>query len=63
MLTIIETPIFSKIWPDYWSEDERGDFVTWLALHPLAGDAYRALEAAGKYVGGERAKENVAGRG
>lgn len=25
MLTIIETPIFTKLWPDYWSEDERGE--------------------------------------
>lgn len=23
MLTIIESPLFSKLWPDYWTEDER----------------------------------------
>jgi hypothetical protein len=38
MLTIIETPIFTKLWPDYWSEDERGEFVAWLAVHPQVGD-------------------------
>ena len=38
MLTIIETPSFTKLWPDYWSEDERGEFVAWLAAHPQAGD-------------------------
>ena len=29
---------FSKRWPDYWSEDERGKFAAWLALNPEAGD-------------------------
>jgi hypothetical protein len=38
MLTVIETPIFTKLWPDYWSEDERGEFVAWLAARPQAGD-------------------------
>ena len=27
MFTIIETLIFSRDWPNYWSEDERGEFV------------------------------------
>lgn len=35
---IIETPMFSKLWPDYWSERERTDFAAYLALHPDAGD-------------------------
>jgi hypothetical protein len=30
MFTVIETPIFSRLWPDYWEEDERGEFVAWL---------------------------------
>ncbi len=38
MLTIVETPTFQRLWPDYWSEDERGEFATWLALMPDAGD-------------------------
>ncbi|MFI0398517.1 MAG: transcriptional regulator [Thiolinea sp.] len=38
MLTIIETPLFTSLWPDYWSEDERGQFATWLATHPDSGD-------------------------
>ena len=25
--TIIETPAFTRLWPDYWTEDERGEFV------------------------------------
>lgn len=32
MLTIIESPLFSKLWPDYWSEEERGEFVAYLAM-------------------------------
>jgi hypothetical protein len=38
MLTVIETPALTRLWPDYWSEDERGAFVAWLAGHPDAGD-------------------------
>jgi len=39
--TVIETPIFSRLWPDYWDEDERGEFVTWLAANPDAGTVIR----------------------
>lgn len=38
MLTLIESPIFTKLWPDYWSEDERGEFTAWLAKNPHGGD-------------------------
>jgi len=38
MLTVIESPLFTKLWPDYWSEKERGDFVTFLANNPECGD-------------------------
>lgn len=38
MLTIIESPLFSQLWPDYWSEEERGAFAAHLALNPDAGD-------------------------
>ncbi|EFQ65148.1 hypothetical protein PFWH6_0714 [Pseudomonas fluorescens WH6] len=37
MLTIIESPLFSKLWPDYWTEEERGIFMAFLASHPDAG--------------------------
>jgi hypothetical protein len=39
MYTIIESPLFSKIWPEYWFEEERGEFAAFLAEHPEAGDA------------------------
>ena len=38
MLTVVETPLFQGLWPDYWSEDERGEFASWLAHSPDAGD-------------------------
>ena len=38
---MIETPTFSRLWPDYWSEEERGEFVAWLTAHPEAGDVIR----------------------
>jgi len=38
MLTVVETPLFQKQWPLYWSEDERGAFAAYIALHPNAGD-------------------------
>ena len=36
--TIIETPLFSRYWPDYWTEEERGEFAAHLAENPEAGD-------------------------
>ena len=41
LLTVIETPAFTRLWPDYWNEDERGDFVAWLVENTQAGDVIR----------------------
>ena len=38
MFTIIESPLFSRLWPDYRTEAERGDFVAYLAANPEAGE-------------------------
>ena len=38
MLTIIESPLFTRLWPDYWSEEEHGEFAVYLASTPEAGD-------------------------
>ncbi|WP_373510130.1 DNA-binding protein [Thiocapsa sp.] len=38
MRTVIETPTFQKQSDAIWSEDERLDFVTWISLHPMAGE-------------------------
>ncbi len=42
MLTVIETPLFQRQWPLYWTEDERGAFAAYLAEHPNAGDVIPA---------------------
>jgi len=38
VLTVIESPLFSKLWPDYWSEEERGEFAAFIANSPESGD-------------------------
>jgi RelE toxin of RelE / RelB toxin-antitoxin system len=38
MLTVIETITFQRLWPDYWTEEERAEFASYLALTPDAGD-------------------------
>lgn len=38
MLTVVETPTFSKLAGDYWDEAERLEFITWIANDPNIGD-------------------------
>ena len=38
MLTVVETPLFSKLVSDYWSEDERAEFASYVAVNPDVGD-------------------------
>lgn len=41
MLTVIESPIFQKLWPRYWDEDERAEFASFIAQNPEAGAVIR----------------------
>jgi hypothetical protein len=41
MLTVVESPIFQKLWPRYWDEDERADFAAFIAANPDAGAVIR----------------------
>jgi hypothetical protein len=41
LFTVVETPTFTRLWPDYWGEDERGAFVAWLVQKAEAGDVIR----------------------
>ena len=41
MLTIIETPTFQRIWPAYWTEEERAEFAAYLSHYPEAGDVVK----------------------
>ncbi|WP_150775483.1 transcriptional regulator [Pseudomonas fluorescens] len=38
MYTIIETDIFKRYAEAIWDEDERDEFINWLAANPLDGD-------------------------
>ena len=61
MLTVVESPIFQKLWPRYWDENERADFASFIAQNPEAGAVIRgsggvrkvrwAREGAGKSGG------------
>lgn len=41
MLTVVESPIFQRLWPRYWDEDERGEFASFIASNPEAGAVIR----------------------
>ena len=51
MLTIIESPLFSRLWPDYWTEDEHGEFVTYISANADGGDLIVGSVAAGRFDG------------
>ena len=38
VLTIVESWVFQKQWPLYWTEEERGEFAAYLTDSPYAGD-------------------------
>jgi hypothetical protein len=38
MLTVVETLLFQRQWPLYWAEEQRGEFASFIAEHPDAGD-------------------------
>lgn len=38
MYTVIETDIFQKHIINIWTEEEKLEFVSWIANNPLAGD-------------------------
>jgi len=38
MLTVIETAMFQRYAARVWGDDERMDFIDWIAANPQAGD-------------------------
>lgn len=38
MLTVIKTSVFIKYAKPIWADDERIEFINWIAINPLAGD-------------------------
>ena len=41
MLTVIETPTFQRLAAEVWSEEERLDFVGWIAENSESGDVIK----------------------
>lgn len=41
MLTVIETPTFQRLAAEFWSEEERLEFVSWIAANTEAGDVIK----------------------
>ena len=41
MFTVVETSLFQKQWPLYWTEDERGEFAAFISASPEAGAVVR----------------------
>ena len=48
MNTVIETATFQKQSKKIWSENERLDFISWIAVNPLAGNVIPNAEGARK---------------
>jgi hypothetical protein len=38
MFTVVETILFQRQWPMYWTEEELDAFATYIAKYPDAGD-------------------------
>jgi len=48
MYTVVETREFQKQAAKVWSDDERMEFVSWIAENPLAGDVIPGADGARK---------------
>lgn len=38
LVTVVDTPIFDKMWRNFWSEEEHGAFASYIAANPTDGD-------------------------
>jgi hypothetical protein len=59
MLTVVETTLFQRQWPCYWTEDERGAFAAYIAEHPIAGDVVPGSGGIRKVRWGRVGKERL----
>ena len=37
MFSVVETQLFQRQWPAYWTEEERGEFAVFLSANPDTG--------------------------
>jgi mRNA-degrading endonuclease RelE of RelBE toxin-antitoxin system len=56
MRTVVESSDFQKQAAVVWTEEERLAFVTWIALHPTAGDVIPGSKGARKVRWGSGTK-------
>ena len=61
MLTVVESPIFQRLWPRYWDEDERGEFASFIASNPEAGAVIRGSGGVRKVRWAREGTEKSAG--
>lgn len=57
MQTVIETVDFQKQAAKIWSDDERLEFIDWIAANPLAGDVIPGAD------GARKVRWSIAGKG
>jgi mRNA-degrading endonuclease RelE of RelBE toxin-antitoxin system len=57
MLTVSETKSFKKQADKVWSQDERHEFIDWIAVNPNAGDVIPGAE------GARKVRWSIAGKG
>ncbi len=60
MLTIVETPTFQRLWPDYWTEDEAVSLPPGLRSRLMLVMWFRALVVFAKSDGRAKARVSVA---
>lgn len=48
MFTVVESPLFQRLWPLYWTEEERGEFAAFISSEPTAGVVIRESGGAAK---------------
>jgi hypothetical protein len=48
MFTVVETPTFQQQAQKIWSNDERTEFINWIAANPLVGDVIPGADGARK---------------
>ena len=51
MLTVVESPIFQRLWPQYWDEDGGLEFASFIAANPDAGSVIRGSVASARCAG------------
>lgn len=49
--TVVETPTFQKQAEKLWTQEERLEFIDWIATNPLAGVVIPGADGARKFAG------------